>query len=153
MEIRFREGCISAHHNYLVNGMMTPGFVLGNPNAPEGFYLLADVVLPGESTPRISGRLFDEAGGRVAQIHWNRIHDNPGRCVRTSMPGGFRIANREGERLLEVRTERFTNGFLTRITARLRDEKGFLRLAPSGDSVRVEGPWEPLLTSPFEFTG
>ena len=151
MEIHIQEGRISAHHNYLANGMMTPGFVLGNPDAPEGFYFLADMVLPGESIPRISGRLFDGEGGRLAEIHWNRIYDNPGGCVRTSMPGGFRIANAKADRLLEVRTERFTNGFLTKMTALLRDEKGVVRLAPLGESVRIEGPWEPALTSPFAF--
>lgn len=152
MEIHFQERCISAYHNYLVNGLMTPGFALGNPNAREGFYFLADMVLPGESAPRIGVRLFDEGGRMLAEIRWNRIHENPGGCDRTSMPGGFRVTSAEGDPLLEVRTERFTNGFLTRMTALLHDEKGFVRLAPFGESVRVEGSWEPARTSPFVFT-
>jgi len=59
MPIRFRESKISAHHNYLVNDMLTPGFVVGDPGSGKGFYFLADFVLPGEYSTN-----FREAPGR-----------------------------------------------------------------------------------------
>jgi hypothetical protein len=148
--MNYRESRISAHHNYLVNGMPTPGFVLGDPRSKGGFYFLADVVLPGESTPRISCRMVDASHGPVAEIEWNRIRKNPGACLRQSIPGGFRILGQAGETLLEVRTEPFANGFLTRIRAELRDGKGDLRMQPSGDSVLVHGEADLALERPFD---
>ena len=85
------ESRISAHHNYLVNNVLTPGFALGHPGKKRDFYFLADVVLPGESTPRISGRLFDAHGDLLLELNWNRIGENPGGCSYRSTPGGFRI--------------------------------------------------------------
>jgi hypothetical protein len=148
--IKQRESKISAHHNYLVNEMPTPGFVVGNPDKKEGFYFLGDIVLPGESTPRISCRLLTEGSGDLLlEVNWNRIQSNPKGCIHHSIPGGFKVVHSSGDVLLEVRTQAFANGYLTRIKARLHDEKGDLRVEPFGDSIRVYDAEKPVLDSPF----
>lgn len=148
--LQYRESKISAHHNYLVNEMPTPGFVVGNPDKKGGFYFLGDRVLPEESTPRISCRLLTEGSGNLLlELNWNRIQSNPYACIRQSIPGGFQITFPSGNVLLEVLTEVFANGFLTRIKARFYDEYGDLRMEPLGDSIMVYGAEKPILDSPF----
>jgi len=147
-----RESKISAHHNYLVNDALTPGFALGNPGSKDGFYFLADVVLPGESTPRVSARLYDHEGEFLVELVWNRIKANPGHTRFQSLPNGFRLLYPSGEAILSVQTERFTNGYLSRIQGKLYDEKGGLRMEPSLESVTVYGKASLTLESPFEFS-
>ncbi|RLC25479.1 MAG: hypothetical protein DRH56_05650 [Deltaproteobacteria bacterium] len=137
--IRYRESLISAHHNYLVNEMPTPGFVIGAPEPATGFYFLADPVYPGESTARISARIADENGGIVMEVAWNRLVPPHRGHVHQFLPDGFRILSPSGEPVLEVRTRAYTNGFLTCISAEFRDEKGILRMARLGESVQVHG--------------
>jgi len=149
--IKYRESNISAHHNYLVNTMLTPGFTVGNPEAGQGFYFLADIVLSGESTPRISTRIMDRRGHLLTHLRWNRIHENPGKCIYESVPGGFRILSGSGEILLTVCTESFPNGYLTRVSAQLFNEKGDLRIEASSDGIRVHGEADLALSSPFIF--
>ena len=60
--LKFKENLVSAHHNYLVNQMLSPGFSLGDSDSKDEFYFLADVVRPGESEPRIYSRLYDAQG-------------------------------------------------------------------------------------------
>ena len=79
--MKFKESLISAHHNYLVNQMLTPGFILGEVNARDDFWLLADVVLPEESSPLLSGRFYDSNGIFLLEIRDNQIVQNPGRCL------------------------------------------------------------------------
>lgn len=145
-----KESKISAHHNYLVNDVLTPGFALGNPGAKTGFFFLADVVLPGESTPRVSARLFDGEGELVVELMWNRIKKNPGDIQFQSLPHGFRLLYPSGEAMLSVQTEQFTNGYLSRIQGKLYDEKGSLRMEPSPESVTVYGEALLTLEIPFE---
>jgi len=147
--IEYGESKISAHHNYLVNNMLTPGFVVGDRNSQNGFYFLADLVYPGESTPRISARLLDEQGVFLVELNWNRIIENPGNCSYRSIAGGFRILSFASEKLLEVHTQIFPNGYLTRINARLFDENGVLRMEPMGESIQVHGVSELVLEAPF----
>ena len=150
--IEYQESKISAHHNYLVNDLLTPGFVVGDPNSQKGFYFLADLVLPGESTPRISARLLNEQGALLLELSWNRIGKNPEGCTYQSLPGGFRVMSSASEPLLEVRTENFPKGYLTRIKARLFDEKGELRMGPLGESIQVHGEANLMLHTPFSFS-
>lgn len=140
---------ISAHHNYLVDGTITPGFVVGDPTSGEGFYFLADVVLPGESTPRISGRLFDREGRLLLEMQWNRLTRNPAQCEAQFHPGGFRVLDPQDIPLLDVTTERFANGFLTRIRAHAHDQSGSLRLESMGRGLRVYGDCRQDLVAPF----
>ena len=147
--IEYRESKISAHHNYLVNNMLTPGFVVGDRDSQNKFYFLADLVYPGESTPRISSRLLDEKGIFLVELNWNRIVENPGSCSYRSIAGGFRIMHLSGETLLEIRTQSFPNGYLTHITARLFDENGVLRMEPMGESIQVHGMSGLVLDEPF----
>ena len=148
--IKYRESKISAHHNYLVNDMLTPGFVVGKPNDTEGFYFLADIVLAGESMPRISCRLLAEGSGNLLlELNWNRIQLNPKGCIHQSIPGGFQIFRTIGDVLLEVQTQTFANGYLTRIKARLYDENGVLRMEPLGDSISAHDAEKIVLDSPF----
>lgn len=147
--MKHREGLISAHHNYLVNNMLSPGFVLGDPNSSKDFYFLADLVLPGESTPRIFARLFDTMGIFLLDLNWNRIGENPGRCRYQSTSGGFCILYPSGELLLEVHTQKFPNGYLTRIQGRLHDHEGKLRMEPTYESMQVYGEANLALDAPY----
>jgi hypothetical protein len=143
-----RESLISAHHNYLVNDMLTPGFVLGTPGAEKVFWFLADVVPTGEVTPRISGRFFGADGEFLVALRSGRVVDNPGGCAFQGVAGGFRVLYPSGEVLLSVHTQVFTNGYLTRIQGRLYDCEGTLRMEPSFEGVKVYGEARLALGSP-----
>jgi hypothetical protein len=151
--IKFKESKISAHHNYLVNDLLTPGFVVGDLHSLHTFYLLADPVLPGESTPRVSARIMDEKGDLLLELNENRIGDNPGKCDYHSLQGGFKILRRPNDLLLEVLTQIFPRGLLTRIKARLFDENGVLRVEPLGESIQVHGEANLVLDTPFTRSG
>jgi hypothetical protein len=147
--VKFKESKISAHHNYLVNDLLTPGFVVGDPHSRHAFYFLADPVLPEESTPRVSARIMDEKGDLLLELNGNRIGDNPGKCDYHPLQGGFKILRRPNEPLLEVLTENFPRGYLTRIKARLFDENGALRVEPLGESIQIHGEANLVLDTPF----
>lgn len=147
--VKFKESKISAHHNYLVNNLLTPGFLVGDPNSQNAFYFLADLLLPGESTPRISARLIDEKRDLLLELNWNRIGKNPGGCAYHPLQGGFRILLPSDEPLLEVLTQNFPRGYLTHIKARLFDENGALRMEPLAESVQIHGEAKLVLDSPF----
>jgi len=144
------ESLISAHHNYLVNNVLTPGFILGDPSSKDTFYLLADVVLPGESTPRFSARLFDNRGCFLLELDWNRIRRNSGRCPYQSLPGGFRILYDSGDPLLSVRTESFPNGYLTHIQGKLYDQNAKVRMETSYAGIRVYGEAQLSIQVPYQ---
>ena len=150
--VQYRESRISAHHNYLVNGMLTPGFVVGNPNSGQGFYFLADLVLPGESTPRISARIVDKQGSTLLELNWNRIRKNRDGYGYKSIPGGFCIEQPSRAPLFEVHTHSFPKGYITWINGRLFDEKGRIRMEPLGESIQVHGEAELILESPFAYS-
>lgn len=147
--VNYRISKVSAHHNYLVNNVLTPGFVVGDPKNASGFYFLADVVLPGESTPRISSRMLNKNGQVLLELDWNRIRENRGKFTRHPITGGFQILGESSEPILTVRTETFPNGYLTYLKARLFDENGELRITPLGGSIEVKGEFELSLESPF----
>jgi hypothetical protein len=146
--LKFRESLVSAHHNYLVNQMLSPGFVLGNPDSKDVFYFLADVMRPGESEPRIYSRLYDAQGAFVLEMEPKRILENPLRCLRQPFPGGYRIVLPSGESLLNVQTESFANGYLTRIQGKLYDREGKLRMEPYYDAIQIYGEASLTLASP-----
>ena len=77
------------------------------------------------------------------------ILENPGRCIRQNLAGGFRILYASGERLLSVHTEAFANGYLTRIQGKLYDRDGKIRVEPIYDSARVFGEKTFCLSSPL----
>jgi hypothetical protein len=137
--VKFRESLISAYHNYLVNRMLTPGFVLGDPDSVDDFFFVADVLLPPGSEPVMSGRLFDERGVFVVRIAGQEALENPGGCVLQKLAGGFRILYSSGEPLLSVHTEAFANGYLTRIQGKLYDRDGRIRVEPLLDGIQVFG--------------
>ena len=137
--LKFRESLVSAHHNYLVNQILSPGFVVGNPDSKDDFFFLADVVPAGESEPRIYCRLYDAQGNFVLETEPKRILDNPLGCLRQSFPGGYRIVLPSGESLLTVQTESFANGYLTRIQGKLYDREGKLRIEPYYDAIQIHG--------------
>ncbi len=147
--MKYAESIISAHHNYLVNNVLTPGFVLGDPDSGEEFFFLADVVPPERSTPRISARLFDDSGALLLELRENTVSANPGGCLFRAAADGFRIVAASGESLLGVQTQVFTNGFLTRIQGRLHDRQGNLRMEPSYEGVRVHGQANTALRTPL----
>ncbi|MBW1691901.1 MAG: hypothetical protein JRJ70_14365 [Deltaproteobacteria bacterium] len=147
--MEYRESHISAHHNYLVNGMLVQGFVVGDQRSHNGFFLLGDIVLPGETGPRISARLMDEEAHLLLEFDGNRIRENPERCNIETTLNGYRIVCPSGDALIEVRTEAFANGYLTLIKARLFDEHGRLRVETRDESIWVHGGEYPPLTAPI----
>jgi len=147
--MEFRESPISAHHNYLVNGMLAQGFVVGDPSSKDHFFFLADVVLQGETRPRISARLMDEDSHPLLELKVNRIGENPGKCSIESAFAGYRIRCSSGDVLIEVRTEAFANGYLTRIKARLFDEHGHLRVETRDESIWIHGEEYLFLAGPL----
>lgn len=149
--VEFMESRVSAHHNYVVNDLLTPGFVLGDPNSEYGFYFLADLLLPGQDTPLISARLVSEKGDTLLELHSNRITENPAGCTHQPLPRGFRILDPSSEHLLEVLTQDYPMGHLTRIKTRLFDEHGNLRVGPLGESIQVHGEAKLVLDAPFGF--
>jgi hypothetical protein len=148
-QLKFKESLVSAHHNYLVNQMLSPGFLLGNPDSKDDFYFLADVVPPGESEPKIYSRLYDAQGAFILEIEPKRIVDNPLACLRQPFPGGYRIVLPSGESLLSVQTESFANGYLTRIQGKLYDREGKLRMEPNYDAIQIHGDTQFALEAPF----
>jgi hypothetical protein len=137
--MEYRESPVSAHHNYLVNGMLAQGFLVGDPDSNNRFFLLADVVPHGETGPRISARLMDEEAQPLLELKANRIGRNPGRCTIEPTSDGYRIRRSSGNVLIEVRTRIFANGYLTLIEARLFDEHGRLRVEPRDESIGICG--------------
>jgi hypothetical protein len=147
--VKFRESLVSAHHNYLVNRMLSPGFLAGNPDSKDGFYFLADVVRPGEGEPRIYARLYDSQGNFVLEMQPKRIVENPLGCAWQSFAGGYRIVLPSGDTLLSVQTEGFANGFLTRLQGKLYDTEGTLRIEPYYDSIQLHGEARLALSAPY----
>ena len=144
-----RESLVSAHHNYLVNQILSPGFLAGKPDSKDDFYFLADVVRHGESEPKIYARVYDIQGAFILEMEPRRILENPLKCLRHSFPGGYRIVLPAGESLLSIQTESFANGFLTRIQGKLYDRRGNLRIEPYYDAIQVHGEVGLWLKEPF----
>jgi len=147
--IEYRESIVSAYHNYLVNDMLTPGFLVGDPNSQNSFFFLADLVQPGQTPPRISARLLDKQGKCLVELNENEIRENPGGCIQRTVPGGSCILLPSKATLLETNTRSFANGYLTTIKATLLDEKGNPRIEPLGESVQIQGEAELNLGSPL----
>ena len=149
--LKLRESLISANHNYLVNDMLSPGFVLGNPEARDEFWFVADVVGPGKKQGLISARLYDSLGNYILEMKENEITENPGQSLFQPIPEGFRLNEPSGKPLMEVRTRSFTNGYLTLIHAKLYDKQGGLRMEPSYEGVKVYGEARLALPAPYRF--
>lgn len=142
--VKHKESLISAHHNYLVNEMLAAGFALGDPNSEYDFWLLAEIVPPGETSARLSGRLFDRQGEFILEIRKGEIVQNPGRCVLQNFSGGLRVLHPSGDVLLSLSTQPFTNGYMTRIQGKFYDKSGRLRAEPSHDGIKIYGEVELL---------
>ena len=147
--VKQTESLISAYHNYLVNNMLSPGFYVGAPDSATDFYFLADMMLPGEMTPPISARLYDSSGTVLLELESNSITENPRHCVFETTPQGFRIVCPPDELVLDVNSQRFANGYLTRIKAKLHDSNGGLRVEPSHEGIHVYGEACLALSDPF----
>ena len=147
--VKQKESLISAYHNYLVNNMLSPGFYVGVPDSTTDFYFLADMMPPGEVTPPISARLYDNSGNFLLELKRNNIVNNPRHCVFETVPQGFRIVLPPDELILDVNTQRFANGYLTRIKAKLYDSSGVLRMEPSYEGISVHGEVCLTLSAPF----
>ena len=83
--------------DYLVNHMLSPGFLLGDVNSESIFCFLEDVVPPGETAPRVYARLFDSRGVFLLELDRNNIGENPCHCSYKATPAGFRIVYPSGE--------------------------------------------------------
>ena len=146
--MEFRESRISSYHNYLINQMLTPGFLLGEPERVDDFWLLADVLLPGERKPYLSGRLYGPEGEFLLHLRGGEMVENPGDCLLRTVAEGFRLLSPSGEELLTLHTEVFANGSVTRIQGRLYDREGAVCMEPSFESARVFGAVQWMLHRP-----
>jgi hypothetical protein len=144
-----KESLISAYHNYLVNDMLSPGFILGDPDQKNDFYFVADIMLPGETLPIISTRFFDSKGDFLLHLTDNKLKTNPKQCAIYHAANGFRIHYASGELLLSVMTQAYTNGYLTMIQGKLYDPSGRTRMEPSFEGVKVPEPARLVLDAPF----
>lgn len=149
--VKFRESFVSAYHNYFVNRMLTPGFILGEPDDRDDFWLVADYVPPERKPPFLSGRFYDAGGGLLLTMEGNEILENPGGCLLEPLADRLRLIAPSGEVLLAVQCEVFANGFLSRVQGKLYDRKGSLRMEPSFESARVFGEAQWGLCSPVRF--
>jgi len=149
--VQFRESRISSYHNYLINEMLTPGFLLGEQEQGDDFWLLADVLQPGERKPYLSGRLYGPEGDFLLRLRGSEIVENPGNCLLRTVAEGFRLLYPSGEELLALYTELFANGSVSRIQGRLYDRERALRMAPSFESARVFGALQWMLERPLRF--
>ena len=147
--IEFYESLVCAHHNYLVNNRLTPGFFLGDPSCSDDFYFLADFGPSGDFSARISGRFYDIGGNFLLTMERNQVLENPGSCLFETTPEGFRINYPAGESLLETRHQNFSNGFLTHIRGKLFDRQGRLTMEPSYEGIQVYGDSCLVLDKPF----
>jgi hypothetical protein len=95
----------------------------------------------------------NEKGDTLLELYLNKIAANPAGCTKQSHPRGFRILDSSSEPLLEVLTQDFPMGHLTRIKARLFDEHGDLRIGLLGESIQVHGEAKLILEAPFTFNG
>lgn len=143
--MKFRESLVSAHHNYLVNQMLSPGFLLGDLNSKEDFWFLADIVPVGAVQPSIHGRIFDPKGCCVLEMGFNKITRNPAGCVIEPLAAGYQILYAD-KPLLKVHTVGFANGYLTRIQGKLYDSEGKIRMEPLLDGIQVFGKGNLALT-------
>ena len=144
-----KESLISAYHNYRVIGMISSGFLLGNPVADHGFYFLADVMEPPQTKPDISARLFDATGEVLVEIVANQITNNPGHIAQSFTPYGYRLMRPDKKLILEVNTRRLTNAYVTSLKGRLFDEQGNLRMEPHAHDVMLYGAAIIGLKTPF----
>jgi hypothetical protein len=144
-----KESSISAYHNYLVNDMLTPGFILGDPGGKDDFYFVADIMLPGETVASVSARLFDAQGRFLLHITNNRVENNPQQCTIHDSPNGFRVHSASGEPLLAIMTQAYTNGYLTMIQGKLYDPTGKVRMEPSFQGITAYGLARLVLDTPF----
>lgn len=149
--LKFRESFVSAYHNYFINQMLTPGFILGEPDDREDFWLVADCVVPEQKPPCLSGRFYNVGGGFILTIEKNEILENPGGCLLDTMADGFRLLYPSGEVLLAVHCEVFANGYLSRIQGKLHDSRGALRMEPSFESAKIFGKARWGLCAPVRF--
>lgn len=147
--IRYRESEISAFHNYMVNGALVRGFSVGDPGSRLDAYFEAYPVLPGgDVLPCISARILDGRGRTVVELSRNRICNHTTRWGWEAIPGGFRIADPPNDSLLQVRTQQFANGYLTRIQTRLLDRNGSLLMEPLGESIQIHGQYRLIGENP-----
>ncbi|MGE5841900.1 MAG: hypothetical protein ACM335_06465 [Deltaproteobacteria bacterium] len=137
--LKFHESLVSAHHNYLVNQALSPGFLLGELGAKDDFWFLADIVPAARREPTIHGRIYDSQGRYVLEMKFNRITENPKACVMAPLAGGFQVRWADGEPLLRVQTVSFANGYLTWIQGKICDREGKIRMEPFLDGIKVFG--------------
>ena len=147
--IKTKESKISAFHNYLINSMLSPGLLTGNPHTGNAFYLLFDVIEPGDKMPLVYATIYSSKKELMAKIRNNELIENPGRCTIHFDQGYFAVSGPDERVILVAKTQEFTNGYMTTISARLYDEKGILRVEPLGESIHVRGQESSVLSSPF----
>ncbi len=144
--LNVKESRVSAYHNYLINGMLSPCMLIGEQNGGNGFYLLFDFVSPGGRMPLVNGTIYGPQKDVLARIKENELIENPGACSFHFIQGDFALSAPDNKAILVAKTHEFTNGYMTTINARLYDEKGILRVEPLGNSIQVHGEANTALT-------
>lgn len=144
--LQAKESRVSAYHNYLINGMLIPGMLIGGEKGGNGFYLLFDFVSPGGRMPLVNATIYGPQKDILARIKENELIENPGACSLHFRKGDFALSGPDNKAILVAKTHEFTNGYLTTINARLYDENGILRVEPLDNSIQVHGKANTALT-------
>jgi len=117
--LKFRESLVSAHHNYLVNQMLSPGFVMGILIQRMNSIFLLTRYRPGKRAEDLLS-VYDAQGNFVWKQKPKRLLWNPSVVFCQSflavIVGLFSLRGA----LVIVQTESFANGFLTRIQGNVR---------------------------------
>jgi hypothetical protein len=114
----------SAYHNYLVEGRLWKSLVVGRPELPSAFFLVAHEVTPGTPIPLLSGRFFDLNGEFILGIERNLLVKNPyGFCYLKTRYGWALMAT-SMETLLSAELRRFETSHLTVLRGTLHDTSG-----------------------------
>ena len=98
----------NAYSNYLIDGVLTNAFAIGEIGSPDRFYLICSP--PNVGTPQqaiVSGVLCDASGKMLCRVERNALVANPGGCeiVHTNQPG-FKVRDANGSVVLHVQTRR-----------------------------------------------
>src|SRR4051812_25157876 len=93
--------------NYVITGVFTNGFAIGEVGASDRFFLIGSPPEPGSQQAIISGVLCDANGKMLCRVERNVLMANPGGCqiVRTNHLG-FKIRDANGAMLLHADTRR-----------------------------------------------
>lgn len=114
----------SAYHNYLVEGRLRRDLVVGDPDDPSGFFLVAHPVHPGGPMPLISGQFFGRGGEFLLRMDKNALVENPEGFSLLETRNGWVLMDTSLEALLSAEVRSFESSHLSVLRGLLHDPLG-----------------------------